>query len=273
MNEIENGSYEERLLQDATRYATEAGERILSVMKKPLHIQEKKNASDLVTEVDLLSERIVRERIAGDYPEHWIMSEETDGGLGNAYDAFLQPNEGYGWIIDPIDGTTNFIHGLSHFAISIGIMRDDVLVCGVVYNPITRELYSAQRGHGAFLNGQPIHASTEARLENALLATGFQADDWKPDSPVVEQIGNLTGKSRNVRILGSASLDLCFVASGKLTGFWHDGLYPWDVAAGALIIQEAGGSVTNKSGEPFRLSDNTLVASNGGVHRAFLSLL
>ncbi|QJD86413.1 inositol monophosphatase family protein [Cohnella herbarum] len=269
----DNEKVETVLMMDAARYAREAGEQIVSLMEKPLHIQEKKNASDLVTEVDLLSERIVRERIAGDYPEHWIMSEETDGVLRSSHEAFRQPQKGYGWIIDPIDGTINFIHGLPHFAISIGIVRDGIPVCGVVYNPMTRELYSAQRGYGANLNGQIIRVNPESLLENAVLATGFQADDWRPNSPAVEQIGNLTGQSRSVRILGAASLDLCLVASGKLTGFWHEGLYPWDVAAGVLMIQEAGGKVTNRQGAPFSLSDKTLIASNGAIHDALLAIL
>ncbi|MCD9025082.1 inositol monophosphatase family protein [Cohnella silvisoli] len=269
----ENQKVEDTLLQDATRYAREVGEQIVSFMKKPLRIQEKKNVSDLVTEVDLLSERILQERITSDYPEHWMMSEETDGSLRNAHEAFLLPQTGYGWIIDPIDGTTNFIHGFPHFAISIGIVKDEQLVCGVVYNPITNELYCARRGHGAYLNGRLIQVDSESQLEHALLATGFQADDWRPNSPVIEQIGRFTGKSRSVRIVGAASLDLCLVASGKLTGFWHEGLYPWDVAAGVLIIQEAGGRVTNREGSPFRLSDNSLVASNGSIHQTLLSFL
>lgn len=268
----EQQASEGTILSSAIRYVKEAGELIIERMKKPLQIKEKINHSDLVTEVDVQSENLLRERIIRDYPDHWILSEEACSGK-DAYSILKQMPEGYGWIIDPIDGTTNFIHGVAHFAISIGIVKYGRPLCGVVYNPITEDLYSAQAQGGAFLNGHPIQAGREHQMSEALLATGFQASAWKSDSVVSQQIGRVTGKARNVRIFGSASLDLCLVASGRLTGFWHDGLFPWDVAAGVLIIQEAGGTVTNKEGKPFHLSDNTLVASNSLIHQSLLSIL
>ncbi|SFM18141.1 myo-inositol-1(or 4)-monophosphatase [Paenibacillus sp. 1_12] len=271
MNEQE--VYEHQILLDATRYAKEAGALILGFMKKPLQIQEKKNKSDLVTEVDVLSELYLRDQINRDYPDHWILSEETDGAKEESPYAWGKLAPGYGWIIDPIDGTTNFIHGISHFAISIGIVKDGILVCGIVYNPVTADLYSARKQGGAFFNGSPIQVAQEQELSEALLATGFQANDWHSNSVLVEQIRRMAGTSRNVRINGAASLDLCWVASGKLTGFWHDGLYPWDVAAGILIVQEAGGVVTNGAGLAFDLSDQRLIASNLWIHNAFLSVL
>ncbi|MCK9909421.1 inositol monophosphatase, partial [Microbacteriaceae bacterium K1510] len=146
-------------------------------------------------------------------------------------------------------------------------------VVGVVYNPITRELFSARKGNGAFLNDQPVRVGIESSLDEALLATGFQAADWQSHSMPVRQIDRVTGKCRSVRIIGAASLDLCWVASGRLTGFWHDGLHPWDVAAGVLIVKEAGGQVTNRSGSPFALTDATLVASNAAIHPAFLQVI
>ncbi|TXK84990.1 inositol monophosphatase family protein [Paenibacillus sp. N3.4] len=264
---------EDTIMQDAIRYVKEAGTLIMNHMRMPLQIQEKKNGSDLVTEVDVQSEQFLRERIALHYPHHWILSEETDGGREDSHQALQQPPAGYGWIIDPIDGTINFIHNIAHFAISVGIVKDGVPICGVVYNPVTDELYSARKQGGAFLNGSPIHVGREQEICQALLATGFQAFDWKPNSVVVEQIGRMTGKVRSVRIMGAASLDLCLVASGRLTGFWHDGLYPWDVAAGLVILQEAGGTITNRAGRPFELCDNTLVSSNLFIHNELLSLL
>ncbi|WP_171687187.1 inositol monophosphatase family protein [Paenibacillus planticolens] len=266
-------AYEDAMMQDAIRYVKEAGRLIMNLIHKPLNIQEKKNQADLVTEVDVRSEQLLREQIIRDYPNHWILSEENDGGREDSHRALLQPPAGYGWIIDPIDGTINFIHAIAHFAISVGIVRDGVPICGVVYNPVTNELYSARKQGGAFLNGQTIQVGKEQELGQALLATGFQAIDWKPNSVVVEQIGRMTGVVRSVRIMGAASLDLCLVASGRLTGFWHDGLYPWDVAAGMVILQEAGGAITNIEGRPFALSDNTLLASNATLHQALISVL
>lgn len=260
------------MLNSAISYVQEVGKLIVDRMKMPLRINEKINHSDLVTEVDLYSESFLRERIKRDYPDHWILSEEANTDT-DAYSIMKQPPEGYGWIIDPIDGTTNFIHGIPHFAISIGMVNNGIPICGVVYNPMTEDLYFAQSEGGAFLNSQPIQVGPAKEMSEALLATGFQATDWKPDSVVLEQIGKIAGIARNVRIIGSASLDLCLVASGQLTGFWHDGLYPWDVAAGLIIIQEAGGKVTNREGKPFCLSDNTLVASNSFIHPALLSIL
>ncbi|OCT12844.1 hypothetical protein A8709_21160 [Paenibacillus pectinilyticus] len=266
-------AYEDAIMQDAIRYVKEAGKLIMDLINMPLHIQEKKNQSDLVTEVDVRSEQLLRGQITRDYPTHWILSEETDGGREDSHHTLLEPPAGYGWIIDPIDGTINFIHSLAHFAISVGIVRDGLPICGVVYNPVTDELYAGRKQGGAYVNGKPIQVGNEQELSQALLATGFQAIDWKPNSVVVEQIGRMTGIVRSVRILGAASLDLCLVASGRLTGFWHDGLYPWDVAAGLVILQEAGGAITNAAGRPFVLSDNTLIASNGVLHQYLISML
>lgn len=264
---------EDAIMQDAIRYVKEAGALILELMIQPLQIHEKENQSDLVTVVDMQSEDLLRNRIIADYPDHWILSEETDGGKEDAHLLLVHPPKGYGWIIDPIDGTTNFIHKMAHFAISIGIVKDGVPICGVIYNPVTDDLYFGRKQCGAFLNGIPIHVGQEQDLSQALLGTGFPAKEWKANSNVVEQIARITGVSRDVRIIGSASLDLCLVASGGLTGFWHDGLYPWDVAAGLIIVQEAGGTITNHAGEDFKLCDDTLVASNSLIHHSLLSVL
>ncbi|WP_083681795.1 inositol monophosphatase family protein [Paenibacillus sp. FSL A5-0031] len=264
---------EDTIMRDAVRYVKEAGALILELMKQPLQIHEKKNQSDLVTIVDMQSEELLRNRIMNDYPSHWILSEETDGCREDSHHLMLQPPLGYGWIIDPIDGTTNFIHKMAHFAISVGIIKDGIPIGGVVYNPVTDELYFGRKHGGAFLNGIPIQVGQEQELGQALLGTGFPAKEWKANSSVVEQIAKITGAARDVRIIGSASLDLCLVASGRLTGFWHDGLYPWDVAAGLIIIQEAGGKISNRAGNEFKLSDDTLVASNSYIHHSLLAVL
>jgi myo-inositol-1(or 4)-monophosphatase len=269
---IEQQASEDKILESAIFYVKQAGRMVEELMKKPLKWKEKVNHSDIVTEVDVRIEEFLCEWILRDYPDHWILSEEASTER-NPYDFMEQPPAGYGWIIDPIDGTGNFFYQIPHFSISIGIVKNGIPVFGVVYNPLTEELYSAQSQHGAFLNGVPIQVGNEHEISEALLATGFQATEWKSNSVVVDRISNIVGKSRNIRILGSASLDLCMVASGQLTGFWHDGLFPWDVAAGSIILQEAGGTVTNQEGRPFRLSDHTLVASNQRIHQALLSIL
>lgn len=265
-------SYGKTLLGSAIRYAMEAGDQILSRMSAPYRVGDKINRADLVTDVDLHSERFIRERIGRDYPDHWILSEETDGGL-DAFGLMARPAPGIGWIIDPIDGTINFVHGIPHFAVSIGIVRDESLLHGVVFNPATRELFHATRGEGARLNGDPIRVGAEADIGRALLATGFQASDWRRDSVAAAQVSRIAGISRSVRILGAASLDLCMIACGRLNGFWHDGLYPWDVAAGQLIVREAGGTVTNGEGDPYAWSDKRLIASSPELHGELLSLL
>ncbi|ASS65435.2 MULTISPECIES: inositol monophosphatase family protein [unclassified Paenibacillus] len=263
---------EEELLTAAIAYAREAGEQILRRMKEPYALGDKVNRSDLVTEVDLHSENLIRSRIGCRYPDHWILSEEQDGSR-DCFRFIADPPPGYGWIVDPIDGTVNFVHGIPHFAVSIGIVKDGSPLHGVVYNPATDELYQASRGGGAYLNGNQLRADAEGDLACSLLATGFQASDWRKDSVAASQVARVAGVSRSVRVLGAASLDLCHVASGRLTGFWHDGLYPWDVAAGMLILQESGGVVSNAGGEPFALHDKTLVASNPSLQPGLLSLL
>jgi myo-inositol-1(or 4)-monophosphatase len=261
-----------KLYESALEYAKQAGRLVLEHMGNMGRIEQKKNASDLVTEVDRMSEMFLRNQIQQEYPGHWILSEE-DSCQENAYETFKRQDSGYGWIIDPIDGTTNFIHGFPHFAISIGIVKDGEPIIGVVYNPVTDELYTARKSKGAYLNGKPIQVGKELRLAEAVLATGFHANDWKSGSRLVRQIDQIAGKSRNVRIIGAASLDLCWTASGRLTGLWHEGLNPWDTAAGILILTEAGGCVTDKDGNPYRLYHDSLVASNSLIHKEFLETI
>lgn len=263
-------AYEAALLQSAIVYARLAGELIVERTGNFSSILEKKNVSDLVTDVDVLSETLLRERIGVDYPGHWILSEE-DNGSRNSYQSLACNGPGYGWILDPIDGTTNFIHGIPHFAVSIGVVLNYEPVIGVVYNPLTGEMFHAQRGHGSFCNGVPIQTGKEQKLEEALLATGFQAEQWARKSQLVSQMDLLAGACRNLRINGAASLDLCWIAMGRLTGFWHKGLHPWDTSAGGLILREAGGKITDFNGDEYELHHDTLVASNSSIHDEFLN--
>lgn len=263
---------EQALYESAIKYAKQAGSLIMKRIGNKGAIAQKKNASDLVTEVDKLSEDLIRSYIQRDFPGHWILSEE-DCGQENAWQIFKEHDQGFGWIIDPIDGTTNFIHGIPHFAVSIGIVKDGEPVIGVVFNPMTSELFTAVKSQGAYRNGQRIQVTKEPTLQKAVLATGFQANDWKSGSRAVKQIDQLAGKSRSVRIFGASSLDLCLIASGKLTGFWHEGLNPWDTAAGVLILTEAGGMVTDKEGKTYRLYHDSLVGSNRNIHAEFLNAI
>lgn len=258
-------------LKSAVHLAKEAGRLILENMNQSNTIKQKRNHADLVTEVDQLSEDFLRMQIKTMYPDHWILSEEATG-QEDPFEIITQKS-GTGWIIDPIDGTTNFIHRIPHFAVSIGMITDGEPILGVVYNPVTNDLYYAVKGEGAFNNGNPIQVSKERGIEEAVLATGFPSKEWKENSSVIRQMHALTGKCRSIRILGTASLDLCFVAKGQLTGFWHDDLNPWDTAAGLLILREAGGKVTTRCGQPYQLENRTLVASNGMIHDSFLKLL
>ncbi|NGM82004.1 inositol monophosphatase [Paenibacillus sp. 7124] len=261
-----------QLLQSAIRYAKKAGQYIREHALNMGPIEQKKNASDLVTDVDKGSEALIKRNIEQEYKDHWILSEE-DTGQSNSYAALLSKGSGYGWIIDPIDGTTNFIHGIPHYAVSIGVVKDWKPILGVVYNPLTDELFYASLNLGAFRNGSPLRVGNEQTIGDALLATGFQAADWKRGSQLVQEIDRFTGSCRNVRLNGAASLELCWIAMGRLTGFWHGGLHPWDTAAGVLILSEAGGAVTTRDGTPYQLHHDTLVASNGKVHNELLELL
>ncbi|MGM0874793.1 MAG: inositol monophosphatase family protein [Bacillota bacterium] len=263
---------EQAMYDSAIKYAKQAGRLIADRLENKGKIEQKKNASDLVTEVDKLSEELLRGKIQADYPEHWLISEE-DCGQANPYKAFKNNQSGYGWIIDPIDGTTNFIHGIPHFSVSIGIVKDGEPVIGVVFNPITDELYTARKSLGAHLNGRPIRVGFEEKLEEAVVATGFQASDYKGGSRVLQQMDKLAGKSRNIRMFGAASVDLCLVASGKITGFWHEGLNPWDTAAGVLILTEAGGHVTDNDGKPYHLYHESMIASNTKIHDEFMKTI
>jgi myo-inositol-1(or 4)-monophosphatase len=270
--DTEQTNLEQRLYDSAIKYAQEAGSLIRSRLGNVGEIDVKKNAFDLVTEIDWLSEEFLMTEIKKDYAVHSILSEEENG-KANAYEAFKKMQQGYGWIIDPIDGTTNFINGIPHYAISIGIVKDGEPLIGVVFNPVTDEMYTARSCFGAFLNGNPIRVGDDSNLIEAVLASGFQATDWKAESRLIRQLDQLAGKSRNVRLFGAASLDLCWTASGRLSGFWHEGLNPWDAAAGILILKEAGGSVTDRDGNPYCLFHDSLVATNTKIHNELLKAI
>ncbi len=232
------------------------------------HVQQikYKGEVDIVTDVDEMSERLIVERIQQHFPNHQILGEES--GSTNSPNS----SSGYRWIIDPLDGTTNFAHGYPFFCVSIGFEVDGEFRLGVVYAPVFDELFLAERGQGAFLNGRRMSVSKTDRLIRSLMSTGFNPDrDLAREN--FKHWGNLTFRTQALRRDGSAALNLCFVAAGRFDAYWEIGLKPWDLAAGSLMIREAGGSVTNFAGDDHRLADRALVSSNGLLHSALLDVL
>ena len=221
-----------------------------------------KGEVDLVTEIDEEAERLIREELLGTFSTYGMLAEE--GGE-------LAGEEDTRWIVDPLDGTTNYAHGLPIFCVSIGLERAGEVVLGVVHDPMREEIYVAERGGGATLNGEPIKVSDTEELIQALIATGFPYD--RAEMPeALELFGRFAATTRGMRRLGSAALDLCYVASGRLDGYYERGIWPWDLAAGSVILEEAGGKLTNYRGGKLNLADREIVASNGRLHPAMTKL-
>jgi myo-inositol-1(or 4)-monophosphatase len=223
-----------------------------------------KGAINLVTEMDVRSEQIVTERLLAAFPDHGILAEESASREGRSR---------YRWIIDPLDGTTNYAHGYPCFAVSIGLEFAGDVIVGVVYDPMRDEMFSAEKGKGAHLNGSPIRVSAVDTLLQSLLATGFPYDRRESSRNNLVFFNRLIMASQEVRRDGSASLDLCYVAAGRLDGFWELKLKPWDVAAGMLILREAGGRATDFSGMQSTPYDSEIVASNGVIHAQMIEAL
>jgi myo-inositol-1(or 4)-monophosphatase len=228
---------------------------------------DKKGAIDLVTEVDLECERMCRTLLAERFPDHDVLAEELSSG----------PTEKarwtHRWVFDPLDGTTNYAHGLPIFCSSLALEIDGGPEAAAIYDPSRHELFTAERGEGAFLNGARLQVSSADRLINSLLVTGFPYDVHKRYEDLVGLFGAFLGTARAVRRLGSAALDLCYVAAGRFDGFWEQHLKPWDVAAGALVVSEAGGRITGMDGSAFDPVAAHLVATNGHVHDEILGVI
>ena len=226
---------------------------------------EKKGTIDLVTEADLAVERMFRDMVGERFPDHAVMAEE----LENAGEASAR----HRWVFDPIDGTTNFVHGLPIFCSSLALEIDGRTEVAAVFDPNRQELFTAERGGGAFLNGAPMRVSEAEGLIDAVVCTGFPYDVHETVDDVVGLFGRFVGKARAVRRLGSAAIDLSWVAAGRLDGFWEQRLKAWDIAAGGLLVEEAGGRVSSLTGDPFDPHAGEVVASNGRLHGAMLDVI
>ncbi len=250
-------------LATAAEAVVKAGDIMMTRFGGELRV-DKKGTIDLVTEVDIAVERMFRALVAERFPDHAVLGEEFGGSSVPA---------GACWIFDPIDGTTNFAHGVPIFCASLALEIDGVIEVGAVYDPTRRELFTAERGRGAFLNGRPLRVSATRELIDALLVTGFPYNVHDRVEEIVGLFGKFIGKARAVRRLGSAAIDLCYVAAGRMDGFWEGDLKAWDLAAGALLVEEAGGRATNLSGRPFRAHDGQVLATNGLLHEVMLEVI
>ena len=245
------------LLQAGTRLRKQYG-RVKSIRYKSGAV------TNLVTNVDQDVERFIKTRIKKEYPEDSILAEESE--IENA-------DSPQRWIIDPLDGTTNFAHGLSFFCVSIGVEMNREIVAGGVYDPIQDELFFALKRRGATLNGKKIRVSKTKKLERALIVTGFPYDIHEHPEKSLPYFNAMIQRAQGIRRLGSAALDLCYLAMSRFDGFFEVFLNPWDTAAGSLILQEAGGVITDFSGEPFSIYRRELAASNGLIHDEMIGVL
>ena len=247
-------------LETAVEIARESGALVANYHQRHIPF-ETKGEFDLVTEADRASEKLIVERLRSHFPAHAIVAEEG-GGHESASE--------YCWFIDPLDGTTNFAHGFPMFCISMGLQRAGELIAGVVFDPTRGELFTAERGAGAFLNHHRIHVSAVKQLSDSLASTGFPSRK-RHHNINIHFYHQLAMASHGVRRTGSAALDLAFVASGRLDFFWEFGLKPWDMAAGALLVQEAGGRVTDMTGAPLSVTaSDHILADNATLHDEIL---
>jgi myo-inositol-1(or 4)-monophosphatase len=253
------------LLNFAKQVALDAG--TVLVQRLGSAVISNKGDIDLVTEADIAAEELIIDRIRSYYPRHGILAEES----GEAVTVGDTASE-WRWVIDPLDGTTNYAHGYPCFCVSIGVERNGVLELGIVYDPMRNEMFAAERGQGATLNDRRIRVSDVEELSKAMLVTGFPYNvRERPD--FAREFVIFTMNAQAVRRDGSAAIDLAYVACGRFDGFWEDGLNPWDMAAGVLLIQEAGGRVTNFKDEPLSIYTKKVLATNGLVHQPMLGYL
>lgn len=255
------------MLNFAINTAREAGRMLLERFGRHLQISNK-GAIDLVTEADLAAEAFIIERIKSYYPRHQILAEES----GASETRFAGEGLDYRWIIDPLDGTTNYAHGYPCFCVSIALEHKGEITLGVICDPVRDELFAAERGAGATLNERRIHVSDVDDLSRALLCTGFPYN-VREYADFARHFTNFIMHAQAVRRDGSAALDLAYLACGRFDGFWEEGLHPWDVAAGVLLIEEAGGRVSRYDNSPFNIYTPPILASNALIHDEMIRVL
>jgi myo-inositol-1(or 4)-monophosphatase len=245
----------------------QAGSTIMSYFEGEFRIDKKDHRAggiDIVTDADHASEELIMEAIRREFPDHDILTEET---------VTEKTGSKWLWVIDPLDGTVNFSHRYPMFAVSIALMNKGEIIAGTVYDPVHQESFSAFRGGGAFLNGNPVRVSTAVSLDRSIVATGFPYDKAFSEINNVAEFSRVVMKVQGIRREGSASMDLAYVSCGRLDGFWELKLKPWDMAAGMLLVSEAGGRVTNRAGESTDVNTSSIVATNGLIHDLLLRAL
>ena len=247
----------------AIEAAKAAGKILKENLGKSIEISFK-GEINLVTDIDLKSEKTIVQIIRNKYPDHQILTEEGEGQKGTS---------SHKWIIDPLDGTTNYAHGYPCFCVSIAFEKNGDILLGVIYDPVLDELFTAEKGDGACLNGREIRVSSTDKLIHSMLATGFPYDLRESQNNNLVHFNNFIMSAQAIRRAGSAALDLCYVAMGRFDGFWELKLSPWDVAAGSLIVREAGGIVSDFKGGAFDIYSKEILASNGKIHDGMVEVL
>ena len=246
------------LLEAAVNAATEAGRILEQGFGTSFDIASKEGRHNLVTEYDLASENCIISVLQSYTPTAAILTEESGAHAGTGQ---------LTWVIDPLDGTVNFAHGIPIFCVSIAAVIDGAVCAGVIHHPLLQETFTATAGGGAHLNGEPLHVSRTALLDDAILVTGFPYNVHENPSKCIDTFGSMLSLGIPVRRLGSAALDLAYVAAGRFDGYWEVELQPWDMAAGALMVHEAGGAVTHYRKRPFRVGRDSILATNGRIHQ------
>jgi myo-inositol-1(or 4)-monophosphatase len=252
------------MINDIIEISRIAGKIIRDGFRTNHSIEFKTNESNLVTEIDKKAESAIIDFVNKKYPGHSIIAEESGE---------HKTSSEYSWVIDPLDGTTNFAHGLPIFSASIGVQKSGETIAGVVYDVMRDKLYSAELGSGSFCDSEKLSVSIESNLKRSVLVTGFPYNVYENPNSVIEKFGAFIKSSRAVRRLGSAAIDFCYVAEGVFEGFWEVSLHPWDICAGKLIVEEADGIVTNFANEPININSKQILATNKWVHADMLEIL
>ena len=252
------------MINDLMNIAKEAGELIRNGFGKNNKVEFKTNETNLVTEIDKAAEKLITDFIKKKFPSHGILAEESGE---------MKTGADYLWVIDPLDGTTNFAHGLPVFSVSIGLQKNNTTIAGVVYDVINRVAYSAEKGSGAFANDEKMSVSSNDILRRSVLASGFPYNVNENPDNLLEKFAEMTKLVRGMRRLGSAAMDLAYTAKGVFDGYWEMNLNPWDICAGMLLVEEAGGRVSDFQDKPIDMHAKKILATNGQVHNKMIEVL